>query len=228
MAAHRFRVRQVQAKIRMRYEERMRERTRIGGELHDTLLQGMSGFALQLDVLSKIVKEPPSVPEALRELRYDAEQWLHDARESVWDLHSQNHEDEDFAQASRKIGEELTKRTAIEFRPTVTGIPRSIGPSATMHLLRIVQEAIRNAVRHSDATEIHLDLSYADPCLVRICIADNGCGFDLPKTSRTPGHWGLVTMRERAKKLGAEFNVLAAAGRGTRIEIEIPRTPLPG
>jgi signal transduction histidine kinase len=226
--AHKLRLRQVEAKLHLLFEERVRERTRIGSELHDTLLQTISGFALQLDVLSKTVKEPQSAPERLRELRREAEQCLHEARESVWDIRSHSDEEQDFAEALRQIGERLTQGTAIQFRTTVSGRKLAVPSSVQLHLLRIVEEAIRNAVCHSDAQEIHLEVSYADQYLVRLRIVDNGCGFDPHAASRRSAHWGLVTMRERSQRLGAEFKISTETGRGTQIEITIPITPASG
>jgi len=219
-----LRLRQVKAKIYMLYAERMRERTRIGGELHDTLLQNISGFALQLDLWSKIVKDPQAAKEGLRDLRRDAEHWLHEVRELVWDLHSQNDEEKNFTAALRQIGEQASRDTSIRLRTAISGVQPSFPPRAQMHLLRIVQEGVRNAIRHSGATEILMEVSYTAEHLVRIRIVDNGRGFDPETASFASGHWGLVTMRERAQKLGAEFKLYTSVGQGTRVEITISTT----
>lgn len=216
---HVYRLRKAQVRIRMLFEERMRERTRIGSELHDTLIQSLTGLALQLTGLSKVVREPQSVRERLCELRLQAEQCLHEARESVWDLHSHTGEEQGFVESLRRIGQELTQGTTIQFRVVVTGEHRVVPLAQQVHLLRIVREALRNAVHHSSATQIQLDISNS-PHAICICIADNGCGFD-PETA-PPGHWGLATMRERAHRIGARLGIVTSIGRGTRIEIMIP------
>jgi two-component system nitrate/nitrite sensor histidine kinase NarX len=86
-------------------------------------------------------------------------------------------------------------------------------------------EAVRNAVRHAQATEVHVDVSFSARDQVRIRIMDNGCGFDLETGSRKPGHWGLATMRERARKVGAEIEIAASPGQGTRIDITCRHLP---
>lgn len=217
VAVYRLRLNQVKAKLAMRIEERVRERTRIGNELHDTLLQSVSGLSLHLDALSKVVREPQSVRERLRELRRQAELSLHQARESLWDLRSES--DKELDQAVLQIGAQLTQGSPIQFRTTVKGSRRTIPSSMQVHLLRIAQEAIRNAVCHSQATEIQADVSYEDPCTVGIRVVDNGCGFHLDAASAMSGHWGLVTMRDRAKQLGAKFEIFTEPGRGTQVEV---------
>jgi signal transduction histidine kinase/ligand-binding sensor domain-containing protein len=223
---HLVRLRYLQARMHARFEERLRERTRIGRELHDTLLQNIAGFALQLGGLSKtVVKEPQSAAEKLSDLRRDAEQWLHEARESVWDLRSGADGQPDLCEAVRGAAEQITDGTPVQFSMAIAGSRQAMLPAVQEHLLRIVLEAVRNAVRHAQATEVHVDVSFSAPRQVRIRIMDNGCGFDLATGSRKPGHWGLATMRERARKVGAEIEIAASPGQGTRIDITCRHLP---
>jgi signal transduction histidine kinase len=218
--AYRIRLHQVKAKMHLLFEERLSERTRISRELHDTLLQDISAFALELDGLSKIVAEPKSVQDRLRELRKDAEGWLRRTRESVSDLRSGGAEDRDFIETVRQLGEHLTEGTAIGFRVTGPGPGGPLPAPLREDLLKILQEAIRNAVRHSQATEITADLSRPANDRLRVSIRDNGRGFGSEAESK-PGHWGLTTMRERAQTIGAELK-LSTSQAGTEIEIDAP------
>jgi signal transduction histidine kinase/ligand-binding sensor domain-containing protein len=216
---YRLRLQQVEAKLNLLFNERLNERARIARDLHDTLLQNISGFALQLEGLSKIVTEPAAAKEWLRELRRAAEGWLHDARESVSDLRSQNSESDDLLADVRDLGERIVTSKSIKFRATATGDHWMIPSRLHDPLLRIVQEALRNAVRHACATEINVDLSCLNRDNVRIRICDNGCGFDLETAIRKPRHWGLANMREHAESTGATFRVVTSPGRGTEVEI---------
>jgi signal transduction histidine kinase len=219
---HRVRLARIQAKLHARFEERLRERERIGRELHDTLLQNISGFALQLDGLSKTVtQQPQAAQEGLCQLRREAERCVHDARESVWDLRSAVAEEQDLCEAVHRAGEEITRDAEIQFSMAISGRPRPVPPQAQEHLLRIVQEAVRNAVRHSEATGILVDICFLTPGKMTVRISDNGIGFDLATASQRSGHWGLVTMRERAEKLGAEIRLESAPGQGTCVEIVV-------
>jgi signal transduction histidine kinase/ligand-binding sensor domain-containing protein len=223
-AAYRMRVRQLAARLNLRFEARIAERTRIANELHDDLLQNISGFALQIDGLAKTVTSP-SLKDRLRDLREQAEQWLRESRETVWDLRSPSLEGADFLQALRETGEQITAGKSIRFAMTVTGVHRPLPPQLAQQLLRIVREAIRNAVRHGEPREITLQMAYSDRDALRIRIQDNGCGFDLEQGSRKMGHWGLASMQERAKQIGAELEVRTTPGRGAEIEIAVRIPP---
>jgi signal transduction histidine kinase len=164
--------------MRASFEERLRERARIGRELHDRLLQNISGFAMQLDGVSKIVaKQPEHTKERLCGLRREAEQWLHEARESVWDRRPAPDEQQDFCEAVRWAGEQITHGTPVQFSMTISGSRQAIPPTVQEQLLKTVQEALRNAVRHAEATEVHIDICVSMPSKMRICIRDNWIRF---------------------------------------------------
>jgi NarL family two-component system sensor histidine kinase LiaS len=85
-------------------------------------------------------------------------------------------------------------------------------------LIRIAREAIANAGRHSHADEVVVHLSVNGQ--IRLRVADDGDGFDVD--SVRPDRYGLVSMRERAKALNAEFEVTSSPGRGTSVEVALP------
>ncbi|MGD1098402.1 MAG: two-component regulator propeller domain-containing protein, partial [Bryobacteraceae bacterium] len=221
-ALYRLRARQIAAQLGLRFEDRLAERTRIARELHDTLLQNIAGFALQLGGLSKTVTEPASAKDRLRDLRQQAEEWLREARESVWDLRSPVSVGEDLEAALRKTGQQVTRGNSTRFHLTVSGAHRAAPPRLQEHLLRITQEAARNAIHHGGAKEIKMHLAYLGEDWIRVLIHDNGCGFDLEEASLKSGHWGLETMRERAAKMGAVLTIKTAPGQGVEIEIVSP------
>jgi signal transduction histidine kinase len=87
-----------------------------------------------------------------------------------------------------------------------------------LELLRIAREALRNAVRHAGATAIRAELHYADDAL-HLVIGDNGSGFNVEERLASEGHhWGLLGMRERASRIGAQFDIRSRAGAGTAVE----------
>jgi signal transduction histidine kinase len=69
-----------------------------------------------------------------------------------------------------------------------------------------------------------MDVAYLDEDRLRVWMSDDGRGFDLEEASGQLGHWGLATMRERARQIGAELKISTAPGRGTEIEILVPLT----
>ena len=221
-ALHVARLRSQRARIQAGYEERAQERTRIGRELHDTLLQNVAALALQLGGLSKVmVRDPQAALEQSRELRREIEQWLREAREAVWDLRSGEGPLLDFCDAVRHSGEQITQDTPVRFIVAIHDSSQTVPPAAQKELLKIVGEAVRNAVRHSQATEVRVDVFFPPPGDLQVRIRDNGCGFDLETASRKEGHWGLVGMRERARRLGAEFSLESVPGRGTEVRVNL-------
>jgi signal transduction histidine kinase len=89
----------------------------------------------------------------------------------------------------------------------------------------IAREALNNIVRHADAVGVHIALE-VDAQEVVLLIADDGRGFD-PVRFR-PGHFGLVSMRERTEALGGALELDSACGAGTRVRVRLPRAPAYG
>ena len=91
----------------------------------------------------------------------------------------------------------------------------------SLSLLRIVQEAVSNAVRHGEATEINIHLRKDNENNITLEITDNGCGFDAEninhETLRVEGHRGLASMKERMSLMGGILNIKSAPGEGTDI-----------
>lgn len=217
---HVLRLQRLAAQMQIRFDERLAERTRIGREIHDSLLQNISGLALQLEGLSKTMGDPAK--NRLRELRRQAEQCIREAREFIWDLRSPTLTQRDLLTALRQVGEETTAGERVQFNMTVSGERRPVSVQFQEQLLRIVQEAARNAVRHGSAKQINMTLDYQAPNLVCVRMCDDGRGFDLEQVSGKLGHWGLRNMRERAEQIGAELKISTAPGHGTQIEILVP------
>ena len=97
-------------------------------------------------------------------------------------------------------------------------LPRAIDLSS----YRIVQEGLTNALKHAQAKNICVVLNYFESS-VRMSIRDDGCGFVPGKAlSAHQGHFGLESLRGRARKIGSQLNVLSDPGKGTTIEVNVP------
>ena len=94
-----------------------------------------------------------------------------------------------------------------------------LAPPLEMSVFRIIQEALRNAVRHSRAERIEVSLSQADKTIV-VRVKDWGCGFDM--SVQKPGHFGLESLRERARLFGGAARIESAPGVGTCVTAEFP------
>jgi signal transduction histidine kinase len=104
----------------------------------------------------------------------------------------------------------------------VTGTPLRQGANLEHQVLRIGQEAVLNAVRHSAAHVVTMDLQF-DPDSVILRVTDDGKGFDPSRTSEgTTDHYGILTMRERAEQVGGHVTITSAPARGTVVEAIVP------
>ena len=100
-------------------------------------------------------------------------------------------------------------------------VPTDLHPEIALCLFRIVQESLRNVVRHSHATRVLVKIAATDGEL-HLQVADQGCGFDVDAMGRNG--LGLVSMRERVKFVGGEIAIRSAPGNGTRIGVRVPCT----
>jgi signal transduction histidine kinase len=217
--AWRLRVR----RVREQYDLVLAERARMGREIHDTLLQSLVGVALQFnEVGSQLDESARPVKREFERLRRQVERCIREARQSILDLRSPMEMTEDLGTAIRQAIEKQTRHTNVEFDLVVSGTSRVAAPRVRQQLLRIAQEAVTNATRHAEATQIRLELVY-DENSVALRVTDNGRGFDPMKPVFTPDdHWGLANMKERADQIGAEFRLTSSPGRGTEIETVVP------
>ena len=103
-------------------------------------------------------------------------------------------------------------------------MPQRFESDVEHQLLRIGQEAVLNAVRHSNAQTVELDVNYKEREVI-LRVSDDGCGFDgQPIAEGTSDHYGITTMRERAEQVGGRVTISSAPGRGTTVEAIVPMT----
>ena len=220
---YRLRMRQFTARERARLTERLGERERIARELHDTLLQSTQGLMLKFRVhAQEIEADSPARLELERTLRA-ANEVMIEGRDRVQDLRLAADTADDLPEAVAAVGEELAAGTATSFRTEVEGHVRALRRAVKEEAYRIAREALLNAFRHAQASSIEVQIVFEDDKL-RVRIRDDGRGID-PATLNiggTPGHWGLVGMKERAREMGGELCVWSRPGGGTEIELTVP------
>jgi signal transduction histidine kinase len=198
------------------------ERNRVAREIHDTLAQGLVATSVQLRLARKSAN---GAPEALTRHLDSAQQLvsenLEEARKSIWDMRSQVLETSDLAGALNGILKQMADGTEIKTECHVSGRLRRLAPVLENNILRIGQEAISNAIRHSNGTRIRLELVFEEKDF-RLVVKDDGRGFDPVKLPDGDGGFGLVGMRERAAHIKSALEIRTKAGQGTEIVLEVP------
>ena len=208
-------------RVRTQFALVLAERIRMSRAIHDTLLQGLAGLALQLDDLSHGVETAPAATgERLRRIRRRVEEYIREARQSIWDLRSPVLERRSFPEALREVGSRAIADSAVSLDVSVKGLPQSCSPVVEQQLLLICQEALTNAVRHGSPNRVDVELEYRED-QVRVRVSDDGRGFD-PGVVETVGHYGVVSMRERAAQVRGRFTIASQPGKGTLVETVVP------
>jgi signal transduction histidine kinase/ligand-binding sensor domain-containing protein len=199
------------------------ERVRLSRELHDTLLQSLVGVALEFDAVSKALETSPAAArQRVIKIREQVEDYIREARRSIWSLRSPALQTGDLIEALRDSATRAIADHEVTWSLEQTGERRRISSDIEHQLLRIGQEALLNAARHSGATSIVIRLRY-EPETIVLSVTDNGRGFDAPKAQeQTTDHYGLTTMHERAQQAGGRLTITSAAGSGTTVEAVVP------
>jgi len=212
---------EVTARLNVRYDERLAERTRIARDLHDSLLQNLAGISLQLDALSKQVASAPAKAGVLiGEVREQVDACFRDARIKVWNLRTPVLAEQGLGPALQEFLARIEPTTAARCEFYISGEPRACSPEVENELLYIGEEAINNAIRHARPRSIRVALKYSWRGLT-LRISDDGIGFD-PETRAKPGHWGLKNMAERAGQIRAKYKITSAGESGTEVEVRLP------
>jgi two-component system, NarL family, sensor kinase len=198
------------------------ERNRLAREIHDTLAQGLSAIALQLETADALLEfggnvEPiqQSIKQALSLTREN----LNEARQSVHDLRATPLENRDLTQALTDLASEFTSNHDLKVDFQTTGDAQTLTTNIETGLYRIAQEALTNVTQHAMADQTRIELLY-NPESVTLLVVDNGNGFESHRIP--PGRFGLVGMNERARLLGGSMKIKSSPKKGTRVEVFIP------
>jgi PAS domain S-box-containing protein len=194
------------------------ERSRIAQELHDEPLQLVVQLCHQLD---RAATANGSRRDALAAARRTAEGVADELRRLATGLRPPALDELGLSAALRMLIRATRERTSgLRVELNVRGRERRLDPLIELNLFRIAQEALRNSERHAEASGVAITLSYARTD-VNLCVADDGCGFVHGDQTPLASRMGLVGMRERARLVGARFQVATSPGAGTRIEVSI-------
>jgi len=221
-----LRMRQLAHRFDAQLEARVEERTQIARELHDTLLQSFNGLLLRFRTVHELLStRPDEARQILESVMDETRRALVEGREAVQGLRSSAADAGEFDGAIRTLAEELAGQYGgtVQVRLDIEGTPQTLRPLVRDEVYRIASEALRNALRHAEASRIEVQLGY-DPGGFELRVRDDGKGIDPEVSSGAdlPGHFGLRGMRERAQAIGGQLTVWSASGSGTELALRVP------
>jgi signal transduction histidine kinase/ligand-binding sensor domain-containing protein len=201
------------------------ERNRIAREIHDTLAQGLIGIKVQVEVAKQLIaRNPAQATVHLERAQVLADASVDEAHQSVWALRGTATTDANLPQAISRVVEALSLHTPLEVEQVVRGEIPALDAERHFQILRLVREAVANVVRHAHARHLRMEMIGSSNELL-VAVRDDGCGFD-PESESPERAFGLTGMRERATRIGAQFSLASAPGRGTSVELKLG-LPLP-
>jgi PAS domain S-box-containing protein len=194
------------------------ERRRIARELHDDTAQRLAAMILRLRVLEKSVEET-DLSGALEEVREELHRVVDGVRRIARGLRPPELEDVGLEAALRAhVRERVPEgRVRLDLGDRGTRLPDDVALS----IYRIAQEALGNALRHSQADVIVLRTAERDGAFV-LEVMDDGAGFDPSRLADPGAGLGLVGMRERAAAVEGSLEVVSSPGDGTRVRLKVP------
>jgi ligand-binding sensor domain-containing protein/signal transduction histidine kinase len=222
LAIYRLRIHQLTKRLNVGFQERLAERTRIAQELHDTLLQGVLSATLQLDVAEDQLPEDSPTKPILKRVLQLMGTVTEEGRNALRGLRTTGSDNQSLETAFSRMRQEFPLSGKTDYRVIVDSVTRPIRPLIRDEVYRIGREALLNAFMHAHANRIEIEVEYASRHL-RVLVRDDGRGID-PQVlySGREGHWGLVGIRERSKRIGAHLRLRSRIGAGTEVDLTVP------
>lgn len=190
------------------------ERNRIARDIHDGLGASLSGVIIQAEYLLTLTRKDEDIQNEVRELKTGAEEAIDEVRRAV----SMWRDDFVLVPQLENMCTTFTSRHKIPVELKVTGAPPELAEVQELGIFRILQECLTNIAKHARATKVTVAVDFK-PDVIELSIIDDGAGFDPSKTPRN--HYGLINMKERARKANGEVSIDSAPGKGTTVRLSV-------
>lgn len=201
------------------------ERERLGQELHDGIVQEMVGVAMLLHALEQQMKKPaPEFANEARRLGLIMQKMQENARNLAKSFYPVELEQHGLFVALKGVALRTQERFGISCAVQADAkVPFRLDESGTIQLFRIAQEAVQNAAKHAQATEILIRLQKQDGALL-LTVKDDGCGLS---ADAKPAGMGLRIMQYRARLIQGTLSISNGEGGGVLVSCSLPATDAP-
>ncbi len=198
--------------------DNLEERARLGRDLHDGVIQSLYAAGMGLaGIRAQLRPDQSDAVARLEQTRAALNDTIHDVRNFIGGLEPEALRTQTFSQAVADLLDAMQNMRT--FRATLAlsdELAAGLSLSQRVHALQIIREAVSNALRHGDATDIEVSLTRQN-VFVHLEVVDNGSGFNT-ETAEHSGR-GLANFTQRARELGAQLNVTSQLGHGTRVSL---------
>ncbi len=203
------------------------ERALLARELHDSIAQSLSFLKIQVQLLRNASRnaQPEKVQNALDELDAGLRESINDVRELLVHFRTRTNTD-DVEAALQETLQKFKHQTGLSTHFQVTGAGLPLPADVQVQVLHVVQEALSNVRKHSQATQVTLEVTKGKAW--RFVVRDDGRGFDPELSDRQNVRVGMKIMQERAQRIGASVQVRSDLGKGTRMQLSLPSNPVSG
>jgi len=206
----------------MLIDHQEKERKRIAAELHDGIGQNIlviKNYAL-IGLRSK--KKPSKMVEQLSEISSFASQTLEDVRKISQNLRPVLLDRLGLTESLRHLVATIATVTSIKITAFIVELDNIFGKESEINIFRLVQEALNNIIKHSQAKEADVKITKDDK-MIHVVISDDGKGIVMaPAERKLVDGIGLMVISERVKMLKGNWNCISTPGVGTMIVIDIP------
>ncbi len=189
----------------------------ISNDIHDNVGQMLSLVKVQLNIMEQ--SQQPN-PVLMRDISENVSQVMQELRDIAQSMNDQKMLDNGLPEAVNKLLQRINRTGKIKAWIEVNGLERHVGVKQTKIFYRIIQESVQNVLKHAEATEIIIQINFDQDCM-KICIKDNGKGFDPGLQQKQITGMGLRSMRDRAELAGASFQINSGM-EGTTIVLILP------
>lgn len=205
-------------------EAQEEERMRVSREIHDGPAQSMANVVLKAELCEKLLAIDPNQSRAeLKKLKDIVRTSLKDIRKIIYDLRPMSLDDLGLIPTIKRYIDSFMEETEINVELMALNEQYVVDSIIEIACFRIIQEALNNIVKHSNAKDVLIKIEQT-PDKLYVIIKDNGIGFDIknPKNKSGDSGFGLIGMKERAELLNGKLDIISTLGEGTRILLSIP------
>lgn len=202
-------------------EAQEEERKRISREIHDGPAQMLANILLRSELVDRTFRKgsPEEALEEIRNVRKMVRSSLYEVRRIIYDLRPMALDDLGLIPTIKKYISTTSEYNNIPIDFSSIGEVKRINQKYEIAVFRMAQEAIQNAVKHSEATQISVKIEICTNNL-NLIVTDNGKGFD--PTIKRDKSFGLMGMKERVEMFDGTFDIISELGSGTKIVIQLP------